>query len=465
MNPQSSAALYPWSKDLEASRDVGNRQRDGFALLLGWLETFRARHGLAVGREACECFWKEQVKSKDRPEWQLQQWSAAIQWYLRWVRNCQQRGDDTRSLDERVRDAVNRAGSRRGLARLTRETYGRWAASFARWVGDARAMLDPSKGRDFLTWLVAERNVSFATQKQALNGLVFFYRDVCGMEKVDLEVRLRKTSPRLPVVLDVREVMAVLERIDQRYALMAKIQYGGGLRLKELVSLRVKDVDENRGIITIRESKGDKNRTTILPESVREEVATCKEALRKLHESDRAEGLPGVALPNAFERKDRRAGEKWPWQWLFPGEKSSRDPESGVVRRHHVHDEDYSRALRRAVEDAKIDKRATSHALRHSFATHLLERGTDLRTIDSTRPHRVSPLRGTSRSLLSKTPTGLRCFSRIAGTRRCEDHGDLHARGEGRGRMRGEEPVGWDGVGGRGTLNIERPTLNIEGRG
>lgn len=387
MNSQSSVVLYPWSKDLEASRDVGNRQRDGFALLLGWLETYRARLRLGVGRETCERFWKEQVKSKERPEWQLQQWAGAIQWYLRWLRNCQERGDDTRSLDERVRDAVNRAGSRRGLARLTRETYGRWAASFARWVGDARAMLDPSKGRDFLTWLVAERNVSFNTQKQALNGLVFFYRDVCGMEKVDLEVRLRKTSPRLPVVLDVREVMAVLERIDQRYALMAKIQYGGGLRLKELVRLRVKDVDENRGIITIREAKGDKNRTTILPESVRAEVAECKEGLRKLHESDRAEGLPGVALPNAFGRKDRGAGEKWPWQWLFPAGKPSRDPESGVVRRHHVDDEDYSSALRQAVEDAKIDKKATSHALRHSFATHLLERGTDLRTIQELLGH------------------------------------------------------------------------------
>jgi integrase len=286
-------------------------------MVLGWFETFRSRQRLVAGREACVLFWRDQVKSKERPGWQLEQWAAAIEWYLRWVGNTRERGDDPRTLEERVRDAVERAGSRRGLARLTRETYGRWAAGFARWAGEARAMLDPGKGRDFLTWLVAERRVAFSTQKQALNALVFFYKDVCGMEAVDLQVRLRKTTPRLPVVLDVAEVMAVLERIDQRYALMAKIQYGGGLRLKELVSLRVKDVDEGRGMITIREAKGDKHRTTVLPVAVREEVAAKKKELRELHEKDRAAGLPGVALPNAYDRKDRRAGEKWPWQWMF----------------------------------------------------------------------------------------------------------------------------------------------------
>ena len=356
-------------------------------MLLGWLETFRARQGLEVGRGACERFWKEQVKSKLRLGWQLEQWSGAIQWYLRWVRNSAVRGNPTRSLDERVRDAVNRAGSRRGLARLTRETYGRWVASFARWCGDARAMLEPLKGRDFLTWLVAERKVAYATQKQALNALVFFYRDVCGMESVDLQVRLRKTTPRMPVVLAVKEVLAVLERIDERYALMAKIQYGGGLRLKELVRLRVQDVDEGRGMITIREAKGDKHRTTVLPVAVREEVTERKRWLPELHESDRAAGMTGVELPNAYGRKDRRAGEKWCWQWFFPGMQPSCDPDSGVIRRHHEHDESYSRALRRAVEEAAVDKRATTHALRHAFATHLLEGGTDIRTLQELLGH------------------------------------------------------------------------------
>jgi integron integrase len=356
-------------------------------MLLGWLERFRLNQGLPAGREACLRFWKESVQARPREAWQAEQWAGAIRWYLRWLENRHETGGEVRGLEERVRMAVEKAGARRGLARRTRETYGRHAGQFARWAGTSRDVRLPEKARDYLSWLVSERRVAFATQKQALNALVFFFKEVCGMDEVDLGVRLRKTEPRLPVVLDVKEVLAVLEKIDKRYALMARIQYGGGLRLKELVSLRVKDVDEIRGVITIRETKGDKHRTTVLPESLREEVATKKKLLRELHEKDRAAGLPGVMLPGAFAFKDRRAGEKWPWQWFFAGAKPSRDPESGIVRRHHVHEENYSKAMRRAVDEAMIDKRTTTHALRHAFATHLLEGGTDLRTIQELLGH------------------------------------------------------------------------------
>jgi integron integrase len=383
----TGSALYAWSRDLEFSRDVNVREHAAFAMLLGWMEKFRVKAGLPAGREACARFWKESVMSRPRERWQQEQWAKAMQWYLRWLENRHETGGEVRGLEERVWMAVEKTGARRGLARKTRETYSHRAGHFARWAGSAREVMNPQKARDYLAHLVSERRVSFSTQKQALNALVFFYKDVCGMEEVDLEVRLRKTEQRLPVVLDVKEVLAVLDRIDRRYALMAKIQYGGGLRLKELVSLRVKDVDENRGIITVRETKGDKHRTTILPESLRAEVAERKARLRELHEKDRAAGLPGVALPGAFAFKDKRAGEKWPWQWFFPGNKPSKDPESGIIRRHHVHVENYSKAVRRAVEEAMIDKRATTHALRHAFATHLLEGGTDLRTIQELLGH------------------------------------------------------------------------------
>ncbi len=318
MVTQVSSALYPWSKDLEASSDVRQREQAALAMLLGWMEKFVCGKGLRPGRAACERFWKEAVMARGREAWQIEQWGAAIRWYLRWLEHRQAKGGETRSLPERVRDAVYRAGARRGHAPRTRETYGRWAAEFAVWAGDARAMMRPEMGRDFLVWQVEGRKVSYSTQKQALNALVFFYKAVCGMEEVDLEVRLRKTAARIPVVLDVKEVMAVFDKIDEKYGLMARIQYGGGLRLMELLRLRVKDVDENRGIVTVRCGKGDKDRTTVLPEALRVEVAEKKVELRELFERDRAEGLAGTWLPEALARKHAKDGEKWPWQYFFP---------------------------------------------------------------------------------------------------------------------------------------------------
>lgn len=372
---------------MEASSDVRQRELAPFAMLLGWLEKFVCGRGLSPGREACERFWKEAVLARTREGWQLEQWAAAIRWYLRWLEHQVAAGGEVRSLPERVRDAVWRAGARRGLAPRTRETYGRWAAAFAVWAGDGRAMMRPEKGRDFLEWQVAERKVSYSTQKQALNALVFFYKAVCGLDEVDLEVRLRKTERRIPVVLEVKEVVAVLDKLDRKYNLMARIQYGGGLRLMELVRLRVKDVDEQRGIVTVRNGKGDKDRTTVLPEALRAEVAERKTELRKLFEDDRAAGLAGTWLPEALGRKHPHGGEKWPWQYFFPAAKPAVDPQSKLIRRHHIGEEAYARAVRKAVEDAMIDKNATTHAFRHAFATHLLEGGTDLRTIQTLLGH------------------------------------------------------------------------------
>jgi integron integrase len=248
-------------------------------------------------------------------------------------------------------------------------------------------MMEPEQAAEFLSWRVMEEEISYATQKLGLNALVFFYKAVCGMEEVEIPVRMRKTSQRVPVVLDVAEVMQMLDQIDERYGLMARLQYGSGLRLMELVRLRVKDIDEKRGMLVVRDGKGNKDRVTMIPEALKEPIARKKQELRSLHDEDRAQGLSGVWLPGALRRKFPKGGERFAWQYFFPAAKTSVDPESGLTRRHHIGDGSYGKAVVRAVEAAMIDKHATTHALRHSFATHLLEGGTDIRTIQDLLGH------------------------------------------------------------------------------
>lgn len=177
------------------------------------------------------------------------------------------------------------------------------------------------------------------------------------------------------------------EQKEARYELAARLQYGAGLRLSELVRMRIKDVDIERGTVTVRKGKGDKDRVTVLPQSLREELGKQIERAREVWKGDREAGLAGVYLSGALARKFRRAAETFEWFWLFPAKQTSIDYETGIRRRHHLHGKVYNEAIKRAAEAAGIEKRVTSHALRHSFATHLLENGTDLRKIQDLLGH------------------------------------------------------------------------------
>ena len=177
------------------------------------------------------------------------------------------------------------------------------------------------------------------------------------------------------------------DKREAGYELAARLQYGAGLRLSELVRLRVQDVDVGRGTVTVRQGKGDKDRVTVLPKSLREEIAEQVERSREVWRGDREAGIAGVHLPGALARKFRRAAETFEWFWLFPAKQISMDPETRTRRRHHLHGQVYNEAIKRAAGAAGIEKRVTSHALRHSFATHLLENGTDLRTIQDLLGH------------------------------------------------------------------------------
>lgn len=387
MSTQTSHEVVSWRSDLEASRDLRRHERDQFAFLISWFESWRMSRDLRPGREAATRFWREAVRSKARETWQLTQWAEAMRWYLDWLRLCLQRGSDGRGLPERLKAAVHNTGARRGLALETRRIYGRWAIRFGVYAQTPRRAMDPSVAREWLSCLVKETKVSFATQKQALNALAFFFRDVCGMEQVDLGVKFRERAKKIPVVPSREEVMDLVARIEPHYRLVACLQYGSGLRRKELVSLRIKDIDLERALITIRSGKGDKDRVTIIPQTLIPALTEQILLAKKVYDQDRLANRPGVALPNALERKMPRAGERWNWFWLFPAEKESRDPDSGIERRHHLHPGSYGNAFRRAMRKAGISKEMGTHGLRHGFATHLLESGTDIRTLQELLGH------------------------------------------------------------------------------
>ena len=240
----------------------------------------------------------------------------------------------------------------------------------------------------FLTHLAVAGKVSASTQNQAKSAILFLYREVLEIQLPWLDnVTQAKAPKRLPVVLTLAEVQAVLARLKGSHLLIASLLYGGGMRLMEAVRLRVKDVDFSRHEIIVREGKGFKDRVTMLPEAVVVPLKAHLVKVKALHGEDLAQGFGEVYLPFALDKKYPNAGREWAWQYVFPSRNLSVDPRSGKTRRHHLDEKGVQRAVKQAVRDAELTKPATPHTLRHSFATHLLQSGYDIRTVQELLGH------------------------------------------------------------------------------
>ena len=271
----------------------------------------------------------------------------------------------------------------------TERAYVHWLRAYIRFHGLRHpATLGGMEVEGFLSWLANERHVSTSTHRQALAALLFFYGKVLCVDLPWMnEIGRPRPTRRLPSVLTPDEVARILGILEGEHRLFAQLLYGTGMRISEGLQLRVKDVDFDHATIIVREGKGSKDRALMLPQCLGAPLREQLVRARSLWAADQVAGRGGVAMPNALERKYPRAGHSWPWFWVFPQHKHSVDPRSGVVRRHHLYDQTFQRAFKKAVEIAGIAKPATPHTLRHSFATSLLRGGYDIRTVQELLGH------------------------------------------------------------------------------
>jgi len=295
-----------------------------------------------------------------------------------------------RGRPARLLDQVRGACRVRHYSRRTEQTYAQWVKRFVLFHGKRHpSEMGAAEVSAFLSQLAVVGRVSASTQNQALAALVFLYRHVLDAPALELEDLVRARMPvRLPVVLTQDETKAVLVRLIGESRLVSCLLYGAGLRLLECLRLRVKDLELERGEILVRDGKGRKDRVTMLPRSLAADLRAQLMRARAVHASDLAAGFGAVALPDALARKYPSAARDWGWQWVFPASRRFREAETGTERRHHLHETVVQRAVKRAVRASGIAKPASCHTLRHSFATHLLAAGYDIRTVQELLGHR-----------------------------------------------------------------------------
>ena len=331
--------------------------------------------------------------STEYEEWQIKQADHALRLYRHFLSiTVDKKSGLKKETHEEWKFAakeMRRILRLRHRAYRTEKTYITWLRNFCAYVNKKSPVdLTNKDVENYLSYLAVERKVARSTQNQAFNALLFFYRNVLNKNLDDISSAVRAgVRRRLPVVLSTQEVKKVLSRLEGIHHLIGMLIYGGGLRIMECIRLRVHDIDIERGIITVRSGKGDKDRMTLMSDRVKDDLLVHLDKIQKIYEEDRSHNISGVKLPNALEKKYVNAGKELGWQWLFPSASLSVDPQTKTVRRHHIMPNTFQKQFKRAVTETKIVKHASVHTLRHSFATHLLEKGTDIRTIQELLGH------------------------------------------------------------------------------
>ncbi len=356
---------------------------------------FAHEHGGYTFEQTLDMFLAEVGARAGVKPWQIQQAADAVRIYRYQYRRASDDGEggipaaglnDNAAMSARLRQVIRL----RHYAKSTEKAYLHWTWRFLEYRLGAGCEGAPAAGdaKAFLTRLAMVEKVSASTQNQAFSALLLLFREVLRTDLDEMAQTVRaKRGRKLPTVLSVAEVQALLAAVEPEYQLMVKLLYGGGLRLMELMRLRVKDLDFDAGLVMVHSGKGDKDRTTLLPASLHADLRAHLAEVRGLHEKDLSQGHGEAPLPDALARKYPSAGREWGWQYVFPANRIAVDPADGKVRRYHLHEKTLQAAVRRAVQKAGIAKHASVHTLRHSFATHLLLNGTDIREIQELLGH------------------------------------------------------------------------------
>ena len=376
---------------------VNNIRESKIKYYQNWINCYiHADQSLPGGRLSVKGFTNYLILSNKYQDWQIKQAVHAAEIYLEQylkqpidspVSNTSSGSIITEEWRKRIEE------NRRQL-RLTHKSfqteksYQRWLKDFILFINSKPDNIGSEDLKKYLTFLAVERKVAQSTQKQAFNSLLFFYKNVLGIRIENLSGAAFSTrGPKLPLVLSPDEIRLIFSRLQGSWLLMAELIYGSGLRLSECLSLRVKDIDFDRGSLIIRSGKGNKDRQTLLPEKLRMRLKQQLEDSRRIYEDDRKHDIEGVMLPDALSRKLRNASSDWQWFWVFPSGRLSVDPYANTVRRYHIYPGSLQKAFKKAVVSSGINKNASIHTLRHSFATNLIENGYDIRTIQELLGH------------------------------------------------------------------------------